>query len=63
MESSSANNEQSIESKLIDLSTVSMTALRKLDDMVFRQALQTVMQQASNPRLTVGGGSGGKRID
>jgi hypothetical protein len=62
MHSSSADEERGVESELIDLSTVSMIALRKLDNAIFRQMLQSVMQEASHPRVTAGGGSG-QRID
>ena len=62
MDSSSTDLESGIESDLIDLSTVPMTVLRELDDTVFRKVLQRVMQQASHPRVTVGGGSG-RRAD
>jgi FXSXX-COOH protein len=41
--------ESGIESELIDLDAVSMTALRELDDTVFRQALRHVMQQTAHP--------------
>jgi hypothetical protein len=51
-----------IESELIDLSEISMTTLRELDDTMFRQALWSVMQQTSHPQVAVGGGSG-ERVD
>jgi len=54
--------ESDIESELIDLGAVSMTVLRELDDMVFRQALRDVMKQTSHPRVTAGGGDR-ERID
>lgn len=49
MDSFSADMESGIESELIDLGAVSMTALRELDDAVFRQALRHVMQQTAHP--------------
>lgn len=49
MDSFSVGLESGVESELIDLSAVSMTALRKLDDTVFRQALRHVMQQTTRP--------------
>jgi len=63
MDSFSPDMECDIESELIDLSSVSMTALRELNDTVFRQALQHVIQQTSHPQVTVGNGSGSARID
>ena len=62
MDSFSANMESGVESELIDLGAVSMTALRELDDTVFRQALQHVMHQTTHPRVTAGGG-GSERVD
>ena len=62
MDSFSADMESDIESELIDLGAVSMTVLRELDDMVFRQALRDVMKQTSHPRVTAGGGDR-ERID
>jgi FXSXX-COOH protein len=58
MESFSADTESGVESELIDLGAVSMTALRELDDTAFRAALRHVMQQAAHPRVTSAGGSG-----
>jgi FXSXX-COOH protein len=63
MDEFSTDTESGIESGLIDLGGVSMTALRELDDTVFRQALRYVLQQASHPLVTAGGGSGGERVD
>lgn len=47
-----ATKESGVESELIDLSAVSMTALRKWDDTALRQALRHVMQHAAHPRVT-----------
>ncbi|MGH3752807.1 MAG: FxSxx-COOH cyclophane-containing RiPP peptide [Pseudonocardiaceae bacterium] len=44
-----------MESELIDLSAVSMTALRESDDTVLRQALRHVMQQTEHPQVTASG--------
>lgn len=55
MDSFSADMELGIESQLIDLSAVSMTVLRELDNTVFRQALQHVMQQTAYPQVTASG--------
>jgi hypothetical protein len=64
MDSFSPYTECGIESELIDLSSVSMTALWELNDTAFRQALQHVIQQTSHPQVTVGNGdSGSARID
>lgn len=64
MDSFSADMESSIESELIDLSAVSMTALREWDNIVLRQALQQVIQQTVHPQVTAGGSSpGAERID
>ncbi|MGH3899077.1 MAG: hypothetical protein ACRDTA_12690 [Pseudonocardiaceae bacterium] len=54
-----ADTEPDIESELIDLGAISMTALRQVDDTAFRRALRHVMEQAAHPHVTVGGGSGG----
>jgi FXSXX-COOH protein len=61
MDSFLAAVESGIESQLIDLGAVSMTALRELDDTVFRQALRHVMQQTAHPQVTASGGS--QRVD
>lgn len=58
----SVDMESGIESELIDLGGISLTALRELDGTVVRQALRHVMQQASRPQVTVGGGSA-ERVD
>jgi FXSXX-COOH protein len=64
MDSFSAGMESDIESELIDLGAVSMTALRELDDTVFRQALRHVMQQTAHPQVIAGStGDGTGRID
>lgn len=52
MDSFSADMESGVESKLVDLGTVSMTMLRELDDTVFRQALRHVMQQTEHLQVT-----------
>lgn len=62
----SADTESGIDSELIDLGAISMTALRELNDPMFKKALRQVMQQASHPQVTIGGGSGGgggERVD
>jgi hypothetical protein len=51
-----------IESELIDLNEISMTTLRELDDIMFRQAMWSVMQRSLHPQVAVGGGSG-ERVD
>jgi len=53
MDSLSADQEPGVESRLIDLSAVSMTMLRESDDAVLRQAVQRVMQQTAHSRATV----------
>jgi len=63
MDSFSADMESSVESELIDLGAVSMTALRKLDDTVLRQALRHVIQGTAHPQVTAGGNSNWRRID
>ena len=57
------NSASHVESELIDLGAVSLTVLRTLDDATFRQALRRVLQHTAHPRVAVGGGSGGERID
>jgi hypothetical protein len=57
MEPFSAGTESGVESELIDLSAVSMTTLRELNDTAFRTALRHVVQQAAHPRVTSGGGT------
>jgi FXSXX-COOH protein len=52
MDSLSADQEPGVESKLIDLSAVSMTMLRESDDTVLRQAARHVMQQTADSRST-----------
>jgi hypothetical protein len=61
MDSFSADMESDVESELIDLSAISMTALRELNGTVFEQALQHVMQQTVHPQATVG--SEAERVD
>lgn len=64
MDSFSAGMEPGLESELIDLGAVSMTALRELDDTMFRQALQHVMRQTAHPRVIASGGGGSTgRVD
>jgi FXSXX-COOH protein len=43
--------ESGVESEVVDLSAVSMTTLRELDDTVFRQALRHVMEQTAHQRV------------
>lgn len=62
MDSFSAGMEPGLESELVDLGAVSMTALRELDDTVFRQAMQHAIKQTSHPRVTAGGGDR-ERVD
>lgn len=62
MDSFSADAELGVKSDVIDLSTVSMTALRELDDTVFRQALRHVIQQTAHPQVTDDGDQR-RRID
>jgi FXSXX-COOH protein len=59
MDSFSADVETGIESELIDLDAVPMTALRELEDTVLRQALRHVMQQTAHPQVTAGSGTDG----
>lgn len=61
MDSSSTDMESGVESELIDLGAVSMTALRELDDTVFRQALRHVMEQTARPQVTANGSR--RRVD
>lgn len=63
MDSCSADMESSVESELIDLGAVSMTALRELDDTMFRQALRHVVQQTARPQVTAGGNTERARVD
>lgn len=60
MDSLFADMESGIESELIDLGAVSMTALRKLDGTKLRQVLRHVMQQTAHPQVTA---SGSERYD
>lgn len=62
MDSCSADTELGVESELIDLGAVSMTALREFDDAVFRQALRYVMQQTAHPQVSASG-SEAERVD
>ena len=62
MDSFSVGMESDVKSELIDLSTVSMTVLRELDDTVLRQAVRHVMQQTAHPRVSSGTGSA-ERVD
>ena len=50
----SSDLESGVESELIDLGEVSMTALRKFDGAVFRQALRQVMHRTAHPQVTIG---------
>lgn len=61
MDSFLVGMELGVESELIDLGAVSMTALRELDDTVLRQALRHVMQQTAHPQVTASGS--GERVD
>jgi len=61
MDSFPADMESGVESELIDLDAVRMTALRELDDTVLRQALRHVMQQTAHPQVTAGNGDGPPR--
>jgi FXSXX-COOH protein len=61
MDSFSADAASGVKSDVIDLSAVSMTALRELDGTVFRQALRHVMQQTAHPQVTASDQDG--RID
>jgi hypothetical protein len=64
MDSFSADIESGVESKLVDLGTVSMTTLRELDDTVFKQALRYVMQQATHTQVIRDGSSpDAERVD
>ncbi|MGH3867311.1 MAG: hypothetical protein ACRDQ4_14435 [Pseudonocardiaceae bacterium] len=63
VDSFSAGLESGIESELIDLGAVSMTALRELDDTVFRQALRHVMKQTQTAHPQVTDGSEAERVD
>lgn len=55
-----ADLESGIESELIDLSAISMTALRDLDGTLVERALRHVMQRAAHPRVSRGSS---ERID
>lgn len=57
----SADMESVVESELIDLSTVSMAALRTLDGAAIRRALRHVTKQPGYPGVTEQ--SEGERID
>jgi FXSXX-COOH protein len=61
MDSFSAEMELGVESELIDLGAISMTALRELDDTAFRKALRHVTRQAAHPREASIGSS--NRVD
>jgi hypothetical protein len=64
MDSCSAEKELGVESELIDLGAISMTALRELDDTAFRKALRHVTRQTAQPRVAAGGeGGGAERVD
>jgi FXSXX-COOH protein len=59
----SADLESGVESELVDLSAVSMTVLRELDDTVLRRALRHVMQQTAHSQVTAGSGTEPPQID
>jgi hypothetical protein len=68
MNSATTDPTWGIESQLPDLSTVPLTALRTLDDLVLHQALRHVVDQAEQvrvPSIRSGNGSNdaGERID
>lgn len=63
MDSCSAERELGVESELIDLSAISMTALRELDDTAFRKALRHVTRQTAHPREASASGSERERVD
>ena len=64
MDSFSAERELGVESELIDLGTISMTALRELDDTAFRKALRHVTRQTAHPReASTGNSEGAERVD
>ena len=54
MDRFSAETQPGVESQLIDLGAVTMTALREVDDPVLRKALRDVLQQTANPRVSRG---------
>ena len=62
-DSFSLDMEGGVESELIDLSSVSMTALRELNDIAFRHALQHVTQRTLYPRVNEASDSHSDRID
>lgn len=60
MNQSPADLESDIESELIDLRGISMTALRDLDGAVVERALRQVMQRTAHPGVSRGSS---ERID
>lgn len=63
MDSRSAGAEPGFDSELIDLGMVPLTVLREMGGAGFQQRLRRVLQHAAHPRVSVGGSSGGERID
>lgn len=51
MDSSTLDNKSGVESRLIDLSQVPLTALRKLDGAALRQSLQHVLEKTRRPQV------------
>ncbi len=64
MSSLSLDSGSDIQSELIDLGSVSLRALRELNQPELRHALRHVMRQAEIPRVAASGGSEpGSRVD
>lgn len=64
MSSFLAGTDTEIESVLVDLSSVSLTNLRKLDNAALRRSLRLVVEQTAHVRITASSGDDkAKRID
>ena len=63
MNSSFTVTEEDIRSDLLDLSTISMTALRELDGTMLQQALRNVREKTAHPQVTASQSSTAERVD
>lgn len=53
----------SLETELLDLSGVSLSALRLIDDIVLNSSVHRILEQVDRPRVNLGGSGPPGRVD
>jgi hypothetical protein len=63
MRSPDGNGQPGIRSELLDLSSFSLSELRKLDPVAFRRSIRHAADRTAHIPVTASGSGGAKRVD